>query len=203
MRQINHQNIVKYIEHFIDEKTCQIIYIMECVNSYSLKHHLKENTILFDSEEKIKKIIKNLMEVLIYLHQNKIMHRDIKLTNILINEDDYSIKLIDFGVSKKFREGELSYSPNGDNKFHAPEILKYSVYSEKSDIWSAGLVFLSLLNGVSAKTKTTMKCIKDNGELALKKIDRVTRDLLNLMLRIDPKERITSEEALKHPWFEL
>ena len=79
------------------------------------------------------------------MHKKKIAHRDLKLANILIN-DDYKLKLADFGFSKDYESGYLK-SFCGTPLSMAPEILKHEQYNERCDVWSLGvLTYMMLYN---------------------------------------------------------
>lgn len=86
-----------------------------------------------------------LIDVLTCLHENKIVHRDLKLANVLIN-DNYDLKLADFGFSK---DNELGYMQSfcGTPYAMAPEILRMEQYDERCDTWSLGIMLYQLLYG--------------------------------------------------------
>jgi serine/threonine protein kinase len=108
------------------------------------------------------------------------------------------IKLIDFGVSKKFNIGEKSFSPNGDPAFQAPEIRKQGFYDSKVDIWGVGLIFFGLLQG---REINKIDGIKIRSFKMMGILDELGTDLLEKLLRVDSNDRIDAEEAIKHPWF--
>lgn len=83
-----------------------------------------------------------------YLHQNSICHRDISPQNILISDDLTIFKLVDFGVSKHFRNGKTNIemiTPTGIPAYRAPEIFKGRKFDEKVDEWGCGHVFFEIL----------------------------------------------------------
>lgn len=86
-----------------------------------------------------------------YMHKCGIMHRDLKIENVLINkinEDDYDVKVADFGLAVKIPEnGELMYNECGSPTYTAPEILRGQGHREKCDIFSLGSIFFNLLTG--------------------------------------------------------
>ena len=111
---------------------------------------------------------------------------------------DIVIKLIDFGVSKKFKEGEPCFSPNGDPSFQAPEMRREGAYDHTIDLWGVGLIFLGLLRGVEMEGYNLMKVKK----MELKGVvDRKGLDLLQRLLSLDPSMRGEAKEAMKHEWF--
>jgi len=102
-------------------------------------------------------IISQLCNALDYLHQNLILHRDFNINNILINPENYSIKIIDFGLSRRcFAEEEL-ISPQGNLNYRLPLSYKFLKNPFMADIWNYLIVFLSV---VLQKKFTTKKILK-------------------------------------------
>ena len=100
-------------------------------------------------EEK-QKIITKILETLIYLHKKGICHRDIKLQNVLYDSSTETIKLIDFGISKKIRKHcfrENMWTITGTLKYMAPEVLNGADYNETVDCWSVGILTYRLFYG--------------------------------------------------------
>lgn len=112
-------------------------------------------------------LYKQILEGLAYLHEQHICHRDIKPSNILISKDKKRVVLVDFNVAKSVNEGDmmLMYTKTaGTLAFAAPErLVDNCVYSEKVDIWAAGIVLVMLLTGSHPfeTTGMTVKLIED------------------------------------------
>ena len=101
------------------------------------------------SEEEIKNIMFQIMETLSYLHRQDIVHRDIKPENILYDSKKKTVKLIDFGISKRFRRrGALidMWTITGTLYYRAPEMLSGG-YREQVDTWAAGILLYKLVTG--------------------------------------------------------
>ncbi len=145
LKTLDHPRIPKV--YSLEEKTYDdedVFYIsMEFVRDKTLGHFLVNNRL---SVEKSVHILKQILDILKYLFKNGIVHRDIKLQNIMIDEN-LNVSLIDFG----FATYQESYSPSlnllcGSPRSIAPEILRRKVYDgRKSDLWSVGVVFYTLL----------------------------------------------------------
>ena len=81
------------------------------------------------------------------LHNNNIMHRDLKLENLMLGKDGY-LKIVDFGLVRVLRQGETSDSIVGTPAYFAPEILKGERYDKTADFWSVGIIMYQMLTGV-------------------------------------------------------
>ena len=116
---------------------------MELVQAPSL-----EKTVL-KTEEDIRKLMFQVMEALSYLHERDIVHRDIKPDNILYDPETKIVKLVDFGISKRFRRrGGLieMWTITGTLYYRAPEMFSGG-YREPVDVWAAGVLLYQLVSG--------------------------------------------------------
>jgi calcium-dependent protein kinase len=102
-------------------------------------------------EREVITIMRQVLSVILYLHQRDIVHRDLKLENLLFTSDGYqnlNLKLIDFGFACKFRDQSMT-NILGSPFYMAPEIILREEYDEKVDIWSLGCLAYILLSGDS------------------------------------------------------
>ncbi len=156
------------------------------------------------SETVSKIIFKQLIEGLKYIHHKKIVHRDIKLDNILIDLTN-TIKICDFGVSRKISGEEIMQEHCGTPAYIAPEIFENQGYSGfQCDIWSAGVTLYYILGGIQPFRANSIKdlekkVIKGNFE-PVENVSEEANDLIKLMLKTDPKKRININKILNHPW---
>ena len=81
-----------------------------------------------------------------HLHENDIMHRDLKLSNLMINTDGF-LKIVDFGLAQVLRHGQFTTSIVGTPSYMAPEILKQEQYDKTADWWSVGIILYQMLTG--------------------------------------------------------
>ena len=145
------------------------------------------------SEEFAKYIFRQLLEGIGYCHSKYILHRDIKLDNILLDPHGI-VKLCDFGVSKQVKPGEKMNDQCGTPAYIAPEILKDKGYEGfASDVWSAGIVLYAMLYGsvpFKANNMNDLHKIIIKGKYSLKnEISEDAQSILKMMLEIDPKKR--------------
>lgn len=143
MRLNRHPNVVKLFETF--ETGRHILLVMELCAGGDLLNYVRKRKKL--EEDSAKYLFKQLIEGLGYLHSKNILHRDIKLDNILLDGKGM-VKIADFGVSKQVRPGEVMREQCGTPAYIAPEIIRDRGYSGfKADLWSAGVVLYAMLYG--------------------------------------------------------
>ncbi|KAJ1636274.1 kinase-like domain-containing protein [Pavlovales sp. CCMP2436] len=143
MKLLKHPNIVNYLESITTKDYLYIV--LEFVENGSLASILKK----FGSftEQLVSIYIAQVLDGLTYLHEQGVIHRDIKGANILITKEG-TVKLADFGVAARVADdSDRSNSVVGTPYWMAPEIIKMSGFTTASDIWSLGCTCIELLNG--------------------------------------------------------
>jgi len=194
------KNIVKLLEFFENEKYYFII--MENVIGGNLFTSI--NKMGYLPESLSKKIFKQLIETIKYIHSKGIVHRDIKPDNILLNLNN-EIKLCDFGVSKEIKKGILIKDICGTPAFIAPEILLNKPYNPyMTDIWSCGIVLYLMSTGIfpfnGYNEHQLNKNILSGKFNKMNNVSNELIDLINKILELNPNKRISIDEILKHPW---
>ncbi|KAG6608267.1 Serine/threonine-protein kinase PEPKR2, partial [Cucurbita argyrosperma subsp. sororia] len=158
------------------------------------------------SEHRAANILKEVMLVIKYCHDMGVVHRDIKPENILLTTSG-KIKLADFGLATRISCGQSLTGLAGSPAYVAPEVLSGN-YSEKVDIWSAGVLLHALLvatlpfqgDSVEAVFEAIKNTKLDFHSGMWESISKPARDLIEGMLTRDISARITAEEVLRHPW---
>ena len=211
LKSLSHPDIVKIIEFY---ETKEAYYI---VNEFCSGGELFEKALGNLSETQISVIFKQILSGLSYLHSKNIMHRDLKLENILISDREYltitgeeylDIKIIDFGNAIIFDKTLSNNSIVGSIYYIAPEVF-LKKYSKECDLWSAGVILYMLIVGSPPFSGDSDKKIISKIKTGIydKNIKRwinssnEVKDLISKLLVYDPKKRLTAIEALQHPWF--
>ena len=141
MKNLRHENIVKYYEHFNFRSHICIITELAGISLYEA---IKVNEFKGFSINLVKTIMKNILKGVSYLHSQNIIHCDLKPENIMINNKGI-IKIIDFGSS--CYNGKTKYTYLQSRFYRSPEVLMGCKYNQKIDIWSIGLISIELLIG--------------------------------------------------------
>ena len=211
LKRLNHPDIVKILEFY---KTEQAYYL---ISEYCPGGELFESPEQRLSETQISVIFKQILSGLSYLHSKNIIHRDLKLENILISdkefveitgEEYFDIKIIDFGNAKFFEKNITTNSIVGSSYYIAPEIFMRKSGKE-SDLWSAGVILYMLIVGSppfkGESEKLVMSRVKkgvyEKNEMRWKNASKEVKDLIEKLLIFEPRKRLTAKEALEHEWF--
>ena len=142
---LTHPNIIKLYE-FYKTKSEKLVLILEYAEGDDLYKKILERKKKYFLEKDIKKWIIQLTKALKHSHDHKILHRDLKTSNIFLNKEN-DIKLGDFGLAKNLGKIEFSIGGMlGTPVYLAPEVIQTSVISYKSDVWSLGIVFYEMLS---------------------------------------------------------
>ena len=211
LKKLDHPNIVKIFEFYSTPKAYYIITdFASCGELYNqIKHEYTENQLAV--------LFYQIFSGLYYLHTNNIVHRDLKLENILISEIERDMKtgkkyfwtkIIDFGTAKIFEKNKNEKAVVGSSYYIAPEVL-FKNYNEKCDTWSAGVILYMLIVGRApfdgADDDEIIENIK-KGKFNTKHKKLVAtssevQDLVKKLLEVNVSKRLSAAEALKHPWF--
>uniref|UniRef100_A0A8C1PSW0 non-specific serine/threonine protein kinase n=1 Tax=Cyprinus carpio TaxID=7962 RepID=A0A8C1PSW0_CYPCA len=169
----------------------------------------------FFSEREASAVLHTITKTVEYLHSQGVVHRDLKPSNILYVDESgnpESLRICDFGFAKQLRaDNGLLMTPCYTANFVAPEVLKRQGYDEGCDIWSLGVLLYTMLAGFTPFANGP----EDTPEEILSRIgsghfiltggnwDAVSdaaKDLVSKMLHVDPHQRLTANQVLKHPW---
>eukprot|EP00929_Paragymnodinium_shiwhaense_P047984 TRINITY_DN24327_c0_g1_i1.p1 TRINITY_DN24327_c0_g1~~TRINITY_DN24327_c0_g1_i1.p1 ORF type:complete len:855 (-),score=194.10 TRINITY_DN24327_c0_g1_i1:279-2843(-) len=140
------------------------------------------------------------------IHRQNVVHRDLKPENLLL-DDQKNIKIVDFGLSNTFQDGQLLKTACGSPCYAAPEMIAGQRYvPNRCDIWSCGVILFALVCGYlpfeDQNTSALYRKILNAEYQAPKFISDAVRDLVARMLTTDPEQRITIPRIRAHPWYQ-
>ena len=195
-RTLSNQYIVKLFSFFQDQHFVYLI--LELCRHRSLMELHKSRKAITEPETRY--YMNQILIGVKYLHDNKIVHRDLKLGNIFLN-DNMEIKLGGFGLATQVDyEGERKQSLRGNPYFIAPEVLQKKGHSYEVDIWSLGCILYTLLVGnapfKTSSLKDTHNRIKNNEYHIPPIVSPLAKRLIFKLLQSDPTKRPTIDEML-------
>jgi len=201
LKTLDHPNIIRAYETY--EKKNNLSLIMQICSGGDL-YTRKPYT-----EKQASKHVRHILRAISYMHNLELMHRDIKFENILFENEnvDAEIKLIDFGLSKRFCLDKQMSERVGTIYTMAPQVIQ-GVYSNSADIWSVGVVTYMLLSGTKpfwgkdreSIVKRIMKCKFTFDGPSWKHVSPEAKSFVSSLLQFEPEDRPTAEQALRSPW---
>ena len=201
---LHHNNIVHF-EHYFEDND-NVFLLLELCSNKSLNELLKRRKVLTELEVQV--YVLQIIKALKYLHNHRIIHRDLKLSNLFLSEN-MELKIGDFGLATKLDfEGEKKRTVCGTPNYIAPEILdgKFG-YSFEVDIWSLGVIIYTLIIGKppfeTDNVKETYKKIKLNKySFPINSvISDYAKNLITDILVTDPSKRPTLDDILESDFF--
>lgn len=201
LEKLKHKNIIRLKGYFEDEEMLYLVLeYMPCRDCSKLfKHKLP-------TKPQTKNMMKQLIKAVAYIHNKGIVHRDIKLENVLVDKH-FNIKLIDFGLCAiKDTQFDLLHDTLGTLRYTAPELIKGEGYNESVDIWGLGVIFFMLLTGEfpfngSSKESIFRRIQEKTLHFSKYSLDKKEISLLKSMLSKNPDERIEIEDLLQDEFF--
>ena len=180
-------------------KSRTVVKVSECLRAEVLDYILTMPTI---NEKELSRIFKNFVEGLALIHNANYIHRDLKPENIMLNENGET-RLIDFGMAKAIPDGatEIRGDSTGSRYYRAPETLVSRVASKASDMFTVGTILYVMLfanHAFDSEGRRTRQC--SYSIPASPKRSASAIDLVSKLLQLDPGNRLTCEQVLRHPW---
>jgi len=201
-RAVHHQHIVEFYSFFEDDQNVYIILEL-CRRRSLMEMHKRRKAI---TEPETRYFMRQIVLACQYLHDNKIIHRDLKLGNLFLN-DDMELKIGDFGLATKVDfEGERKKTLCGTPNYIAPEVLNKKGHSYEVDVWSLGCILYTLLIGkppfeTSCLKDTYAKIKKNEFTIPPNKISNQAKNLIQNLLQPDPNSRPTMGQILDDEFF--
>ncbi|XP_020571969.1 calcium-dependent protein kinase 29-like [Phalaenopsis equestris] len=205
MRLSGHPNVVDL--KAVYEEADYVHLVMELCAGGELFHRLEKHGCFAEREAAV--LFRELMEVVMYCHENGIVHRDLKPENILLatNSSSSPIKLADFGLATYIKPGQRLSWTVGSPFYIAPEVLAGG-YNQAADVWSAGVILYILLSGMPpfwGKTKSRIFNAVRSAELLFPsdpwdEVSDSAKELVTGMLCRDSNQRFTAKQVVEHSW---
>uniref|UniRef100_A0A3P9HNY3 Serine/threonine-protein kinase PLK n=1 Tax=Oryzias latipes TaxID=8090 RepID=A0A3P9HNY3_ORYLA len=200
-KSLNHANIVGFHGFFEDDDFVYVV-LEICRRRSLLELHKRRKAV---TEPEARYYMTQLLKGVHYLHSNKVIHRDLKLGNIFLN-DDMEVKIGDFGLATKIEfDGERKKTLCGTPNYIAPEVLCKKGHSYEVDVWSLGCILYTLLVGKppfeTSCLKDTYNRIKKNNYTIPWQINPAASALIKRMLHADPAQRPTITDLQTDEFF--
>ncbi|XP_073409946.1 serine/threonine-protein kinase PAK 5 isoform X3 [Dendrobates tinctorius] len=205
MRDYHHENVVDmYNSYLVGDELWVVMEFLEGGALTDIVTHTRMN------EEQIATVCFSVLKALSYLHNQGVIHRDIKSDSILLTSDG-RIKLSDFGFCAQVsKEVPKRKSLVGTPYWMAPEVISRLPYGTEVDIWSLGIMVIEMIDGeppyFNEPPLQAMRRIRDNLPPRVKDVHQVSsvlRGFLDLMLVREPSQRATAQDLLRHPFLNL
>lgn len=201
---LDHKNITSLLEVFENKK--YFFFVMDYAEEGDILQLLKEKGPL--TEDFARYLVIQVIEGLKHCHKRGVLHRDIKLDNVLL-ASDYVAKVCDFGVSCILKKGQVLYEQCGTPAYIAPEVISGDGYSSfQPDLWNMGIMLYAMVTGTvpfKSNNIEELHALILKGEFIFPKNSKLSpslQDFLRKVIVLDPSTRITLEGMLEHEWIE-
>ncbi|KAL1786075.1 myosin light chain kinase 2, skeletal/cardiac muscle [Sigmodon hispidus] len=206
MNQLNHRNLIQLYSAI--ETSHEIVLFMEYIEGGELferivdeDYHLTEvDTMVF---------VRQICDGILFMHKMRVLHLDLKPENILcVNTTGHLVKIIDFGLARRYNPNEKLKVNFGTPEFLSPEVVNYDQISDKTDMWSLGVITYMLLSGLSPflgddDTETLNNVLSANwyfDEETFEAVSDEAKDFVSNLIVKDQSARMSAEQCLAHPW---
>ncbi|XP_053349780.1 serine/threonine-protein kinase 17A isoform X1 [Clarias gariepinus] len=198
--------------HAVYEMSSEIVLVLEFAAGGEIFNQCVAERDEAFKEEDVKRLMRQILEGVAFLHKNNVVHLDLKPQNILLTSDDPlgDIKIVDFGLSRMVSSNQEIREIMGTPEYVAPEVLNYEPISTATDMWSIGVLAYVMLTGMSPflgadKQETFLNISQINvsyTEEELEHLDKAAIHFIKSLLIKEPEDRSTAEDCLKHPWLQ-
>uniref|UniRef100_A0A3Q2G792 Myosin, light chain kinase 5 n=1 Tax=Cyprinodon variegatus TaxID=28743 RepID=A0A3Q2G792_CYPVA len=208
MNHLHHPKLVQCLGAY-DHKP-EMVMVMEFIAGGELFERIVDDNFEHTEPASVR-YMQQILEGIAFMHQQNIVHLDLKPENIVcVDTTGTSIKIIDFGLASKLDENTGLKVMHGTPEFVAPEVINYEPVTLATDMWSIGVICYILLSGESpfqgnsdAETLALVTAAQwEFDEESFEDITQEAQDFISSLLNKDPRQRMSCEEGLAHPWME-
>lgn len=206
MNHLHHPKLVQCLAAY--DQSPEMVMVMEFIAGGELFERIVDDN--FEHTELTSvHYMQQILEGITYMHQQKILHLDLKPENIVcLDTTGTSIKIIDFGLATKIESNTSLKVMQGTPEFVAPEVINYEPVSNATDMWSIGVICYILLSGESpfqgnddAETLALVTAAQwEFDEESFDEISDEAKDFISSLLEKDPRKRMSCETAIAHSW---
>ncbi|KAJ2708747.1 hypothetical protein H4R19_004596, partial [Coemansia spiralis] len=212
---VSHPNVVQLFDSFEDDR--YVYLVMEYCEGGDLWRYLRnrappartggggggrsaEAGLAPLHEDEARTVMAQIAGAVAHLHANGVMHRDLKLANILLTRS-MEVRVGDFGLATCVQNAAEPMTMCGTPSYISPEIMARMPYGVESDVWALGCLFVTLLTGTQPFRGLRQITEDTVARIPLPALSPDARHLVRSLLRVDPRRRIRSDELLEHPFF--
>ncbi|XP_014671846.1 PREDICTED: myosin light chain kinase 2, skeletal/cardiac muscle-like [Priapulus caudatus] len=208
MQELQHPRLLQLYDAF--DTGSEMILIMELITGGELFERVIDEEFLL-TEKACVIFLRQICEGVSFMHSVNIIHLDMKPENILcVTRAGNRIKLIDFGLARKFDPNDTVKALFGTPEFVAPEVINYDRISPLTDMWSVGVITYILLSGLSpfmgdndGETFGNISMVEyDFDDESFDEVSDDARDFIDKLLVLNQNKRMSAKEALRHRWLE-
>ncbi|KAM6164440.1 myosin light chain kinase 2, skeletal/cardiac muscle [Rhynchocyon petersi] len=206
MNQLNHRNLIQLYAAM--ETPNEIILFMEYIEGGELFERIVDEDYQL-TEVDTMVFVRQICDGILFMHKMRVLHLDLKPENILcVNTTGHLVKIIDFGLARRYNPNEKLKVNFGTPEFLSPEVVNYDQISDKTDMWSMGVITYMLLSGLSPflgddDTETLNNVLSANwyfDEETFEAVSEEAKDFVSKLIVKDQGARMSAAQCLAHPW---
>ncbi|XP_072260158.1 serine/threonine-protein kinase 17A-like [Pyxicephalus adspersus] len=196
--------------HEVYETNSEIILVMEYAAGGEIFNQCVADQDEAFTEKDVIRLIRQILQGVLYLHRNNFVHLDLKPQNILLTSSNPlgDIRIVDFGLSRQVDNVKEVREILGTPEYVAPEVLSYEPISTATDMWSVGVLTYVMLTGVSPflgdnKQETFLNISQVAIEYPQEEFEGISElaiDFIKSLLIKNPRKRARADQCLKHAW---
>ncbi|XP_040837069.1 myosin light chain kinase 2, skeletal/cardiac muscle [Ochotona curzoniae] len=206
MNQLNHRNLIQLYAAI--ETPHDIILFMEYIEGGELFERIVDEDYQL-TEVDTMVFVRQICDGILFMHKMQVLHLDLKPENILcVNTTGHLVKIIDFGLARRYNPNEKLKVNFGTPEFLSPEVVNYDQISDKTDMWSLGVITYMLLSGLSPflgddDTETLNNVLSGNwyfDEETFEAVSDEAKDFVSNLIVKEQGARMSAAQCLAHPW---